>query len=141
MVVVSVRFLVVSCLAVAGCNQIFGLDETQVRDAAVDAPPVCQKTAERKTDPTGRSWDTTWYCENTTQARIYAGPNRDKELGYMMTVRSWFLCYRLGADHEGGNNVWYYTQGDRPVPGPWGFMAAADVTSATHPPPEMPLCD
>jgi len=135
-------FLAVSWIAVAGCNQVLGLDETRLRDASVDASAaVCQETAEPKTDPTGRSWTTTWYCMNTYQARIYADANRNKELGYLETVRSWFLCYRRGAAHEGGNDVWYYTQGDHPAPGPWGYVAAVDVQAASHPYPGMAPCD
>ena len=44
-----------------------------------------------------------------------------------------------------GNNVWYYTKGDRMAPGAgaagnWGFMPAVDVWTSRDPWPGIPRC-
>ncbi len=58
---------------------------------------------------------------------------------YMDSNWSWFTCFRKGAWHEGQNNIWYYSQGDRPA-GVWGYMPALDVWTSTDPWPGMPEC-
>src|SRR4029450_6873172 len=97
------------------------------------------------TDFQGWSWSRHWNCNNTGGARMYADANRNTHVAWMDTTYSWFVCWRTGGAHEGGNNIWYYSQGDRSVPGyesrhAWGFMPAVDVSTTVDPHPELPQC-
>ncbi|HKE93938.1 MAG TPA: peptidoglycan DD-metalloendopeptidase family protein [Povalibacter sp.] len=101
----------------------------------------CTPRNEPRTDPTtGWSWSQSWYCGNDSGAAMYAAPNRNSPpVAYMYSNPSWFVCYKVGAQHEGGNNIWYYSLGDDPV-GVWGYMPAVNVYTDTDPWPGMPAC-
>jgi pimeloyl-ACP methyl ester carboxylesterase len=63
----------------------------------------------------------------------------------MDSTWSWFVCYKHGAYHSGGNDVWYYTLGDRTEIGmeerrKWGYMPAVHVWTSIDPWPGMPQC-
>jgi len=98
------------------------------------------------TDPnTGWHWSTKWWCGNRGGASLYRDASYDTRTAIMDTTWSWFVCYRRGVTHAGGNNVWYYTVGDRAVAGQegrrqWGYMPAVDVWTSTDPWPGMPAC-
>ncbi|MFE2392627.1 hypothetical protein ACFXC0_28320 [Streptomyces althioticus] len=67
-------------------------------------------------------------------------------IGWIDTSSSWFVCWGRGAWHNGGNNVWYYTMGDRVAPGQdvhhaWGFIPAVDVWTSTDPWADMTECN
>ncbi|GAA3494599.1 hypothetical protein GCM10019016_016990 [Streptomyces prasinosporus] len=49
----------------------------------------------------------------------------------------YFLCWGYGAQHAGGNNVWYWTQLDN---GAYGNVAAADVWTPQDPFPGLDQC-
>src|SRR6185436_12929553 len=90
------------------------------------------------TDFQGWSWTKHWSCNNTGGARMYADANRNTHVAWMDSTYSWFVCWRSGAAHEGGNNIWYYSQGDRSVAGyqgraAWGFMPAVDISTSVDP--------
>jgi hypothetical protein len=79
---------------------------------------------------------TGWICGNRVGASLYAGADRVFKVSTMVSNPSWFVCYQRGAWHEGQNNVWYYTKGDRMAPGAgaagnWGFMPAVDCGPAS----------
>jgi hypothetical protein len=105
-----------------------------------------QQTGTAKRDPnTGWSWTTWWNCGNDRGAKMYRDPNTTTHTAYMDTSPSWFVCWKRGASHAGGNNVWYYSQGDRSAPGQsarhaWGFMPAVNVHTSTDPWPGMAEC-
>ena len=93
----------------------------------------------------GWSWGNVWYCGNAGGAAMYAAANTNTHVAWMDSTYSWFVCWRRGAWHSGGNDVWYYSQGDRSVGGQghrgaWGFMPAANVWTTVDPHPEMPQC-
>ena len=76
------------------------------------------------TDFQGWSWTKHWSCNNTGGARMYADANRNTHVAWMDSTYSWFVCWRSGAAHEGGNNIWYYSQGDRSVA---GYQGRAEI--------------
>lgn len=93
-----------------------------------------------------QSWSTVWYCDNSQGADLYLGALSWDLTGFMDSRNSWFVCYRRGQQHKGGNDVWYYTQGDRPNGSSWeahrywGYMPAYNVYSSVDPIPGMPEC-
>jgi transcriptional regulator with XRE-family HTH domain len=112
------------------------------------APATCTRREDvRYTDPRpdGREWRTAWSCPNAGGSRVYADARPSREVGIMDTTYSWFVCWTTGAPQPDGTTVWYYTQGDRPLPGTesgkgWGFMPASAVAVEPHPWPDMPAC-
>jgi Putative serine esterase (DUF676) len=115
------------------------------------APPAAagsctQQTGVSVTDPnTGWHWTTRWYCGNRGGATMYGDANRYTPTAYMDSTYSWFVCWRYGAKHEGGNHIWYYSLGDRSAAGQsgrykWGYMPAVDVWTSTDPWPGMAQC-
>ncbi len=111
------------------------------------APDVgdCLQRVERQADTTtAQVWTAVWYCSNQP-GPIFATASPDREIGVMKTINSWFVCYRRGARHEGGNDVWYYTQGDEILPDAeaqkgWGYMPASGLLAGVHPYPGIPRC-
>ncbi|GAA4092186.1 hypothetical protein GCM10022214_62120 [Actinomadura miaoliensis] len=77
-------------------------------------------------------------CGNAAGASVYASPSKDSaQVGVLDTTTSWFLCWRRGQSHEGGNDVWYYTQGDRALGDParrgFGFVPASKLHTTVDP--------
>jgi hypothetical protein len=107
----------------------------------------CTKKTMSVSDPnTGQSWSSVYTCGNTGGAALYLGSNPANVIGWMDSTTSWFVCYARGAQHSGGNNIWYYTQGDRYASGysarnKWGYMPAVNLTTTTDPNPGVPMCD
>ncbi|NEA72026.1 hypothetical protein [Streptomyces sp. SID13588] len=114
--------------------------------AAPASAASCSQRSESHTDPnTGQSWSSVSYCGNDSGAPLYAGANNSTLVGWMDSTNSWFSCYRHGQQHAGGNDVWYYTQGDRSASGwqgrqAWGFMPAVNLWTSTDPSPGVPPC-
>jgi pimeloyl-ACP methyl ester carboxylesterase len=109
------------------------------------AASCTQGSGSAKTDPDGHSWTTWWTCGNKVGATLYRDSNTGSVTGTMDTGISWFVCYKRGSLHDGGNNVWYYTQGDTPASGAesrkaWGYMPALNVLTSTDPWPGMAEC-
>jgi hypothetical protein len=83
------------------------------------------------------------YCGNKANVPVYRGAGFDWPVsGTLVSTYSWFQCYLYGAQHAGGNNIWYYTKGDRPQNGydGWGYVPAVDVYTSTDPAPGLNLC-
>jgi len=123
---------------------------TTTSAVAVGAPAwaaSCTSSSANIYDPnTRKTFTTKWTCPNDRGALMYGDANRVTPTAYMDSTTSWFLCWRRGALHEGGNDVWYYSQGDRPYPGQsqrgnWGYMPAVNVWTSTDPWPGMAQCD
>ncbi len=152
-----------------GCNAVAGIDEPiEVPGAEAgpdsggggsdsDASPNvgadreaggsgCTESNVTFTDPnTGVAWSPVWYCNNAAGASLFEAANHLTPIGVMTTVFSWFVCYRHGEMHRGGNDVWYYTQGDLPAPGwearkAWGYMPAFSVFAGSDPFPGIVEC-
>ncbi len=110
------------------------------------AAPRCTEKPETHSDPnTGNVWTPVWYCGNRGRATVYETASAMTPIGVMQSISSWFVCYRHGEFHGGGNDVWYYTQGDDPLPGwesrlVWGYMPAVDVYTSTDPFPGIVEC-
>jgi hypothetical protein len=76
---------------------------------------------------------------------MYVGATELQAVAVMYAARNWFVCYRRGDRHAGGNNVWYYTQGDLSATGwkdrqAWGYMPASALSTSVDPVPGMPEC-
>jgi hypothetical protein len=105
-----------------------------------------QQTGVSVTDPnTGWHWSSYWYCGNAAHATMYGDATMYTPTAYMDSTSSWFVCYRRGDMHGGGNDVWYYSLGDRAVSGQegrhnWGYMPAVSLTTSTDPWPGLPAC-
>jgi hypothetical protein len=99
----------------------------------------CSSASGSVTDSIGTTWNTLWYCGNRQGAQLYRDASYATPVNYMNTTWSWFVCYRRGAQHSGGNDVWYYSLGDK-AGGAWGYMPAVDVWTDQDPWPGMPAC-
>jgi hypothetical protein len=146
------------CALLCGCNSVFGIrppvelaaDSGASGDAVTDdvdpSPSGCRQSGGMFTDPnTGVTWTLVWFCGNEYEAPVFAQASTGAEVATMSTVESWFACYRHGEPHQGGNDVWYYTQGDKIQPGwearkAWGFMPAYAVRTHVDPIPGMVEC-
>lgn len=129
-----------------------GLAVVGVTTAGPARAASCTKQTASVRDPnTGWTWSSRFVCPNKVGAALYGdtyawnNAAAMTKTGIMKTSPSWFVCYRRGATHSGGNNVWYYTQGDQSVApwqprAAWGYMPAADVSTSTDPWPGMPQC-
>lgn len=112
---------------------------------AIAAYGCSSPVGEYHTDFQGWSWGSVLYCGNAGGAAMYAAADGSTHVAWMDSTWSWFVCWRRGAWHGGGNDIWYYSQGDRSVGGyesrnAWGFMPAANVWTTVDPHPEMPEC-
>ncbi len=95
-------------------------------------------------DTLGNAFSGDLYCANAP-GDLYGRPAFDAPVtGRLKTTQSWFVCWSYGEAHKGGNNVWYYTQGDEAVNLPslqaWGNVPASSVLTSTDPFPGLPRC-
>jgi hypothetical protein len=80
------------------------------------------------------------YCENRVGAYGYADRSYWSNFrGRLLTSPSYFNCWGYGAQHSGGNNVWYWAQLDSP-PGAWGNIPAVDIYTDIDPFPGVRQC-
>ncbi|MCW7537872.1 peptidoglycan DD-metalloendopeptidase family protein [Aquabacterium sp. A7-Y] len=106
----------------------------------------CTPRNEERSDPnTGQRWSQSWYCGNDASAPMFAGPNPASRVATLQSRQSWFVCWRRGDAHAGGNDVWYYTQGDSAAAGwearrGWGYVPAVALATSVDPDPGMPEC-
>src|SRR5215207_4464382 len=119
------RTLAVTWFAVslAACGEV--KDNAEIPDGAPPGPPDAtvpdctpdSSRSQRDTN-TGIDWRPLWFCKNVGGAMIYEGASSGSTPEARMdTTYSWFVCWKRGEPHQGDNDVWYYTQGDRPEPG------------------------
>ncbi|MFI0448816.1 hypothetical protein [Actinomadura sp. 6N118] len=84
-------------------------------------------------------WKKVFQCSNHPNSALYEHPREGPKISFMYTKNSWFVCWVRGEKHAGGNDIWYYTQGDRSADKPeldaWGFMPASQLVTAKHPNP------
>ncbi|MFC7978113.1 hypothetical protein ACFUT3_23090 [Streptomyces cinereoruber] len=122
--------------------------------AAEAAPPAARASCTARNVShddayTGRTWTRDWVCGNRAGAPLYGCASFIAAcgvIGWIDTSTSWFVCWGRGAAHNGGNDIWYYTMGDRVAPGRdgnhgWGFIPAVDVWTSTDPWPGMTECN
>jgi hypothetical protein len=105
----------------------------------------CRPDFKRHADIRGNHWSTGWICGNRAGTGVYLGADAVRKVAILDSNPSWFVCYAHGAWHAGQNDVWYYTQGDRVVPGNaslrgWGFVPAVNVWTSIDPWPFMHRC-
>ena len=77
-------------------------------------------------------------CGHKAGAPVYADPTATSpQVGVLDGTSSWFLCWTRGQVHAGGNDVWYYTQGDRVISDPnrqaYGFVPASHLNTVSNP--------
>lgn len=116
--------------------------------AAATATPAARTCYIRENTPhadtLGNTFTKDLYCENVP-ADLYGRATPSAPLtGRLKSTTSWFVCWTLGDPHPGGNNVWYYTQGDEIVQLPavqgWGNVPANFVWTSEDPFPGLPRC-
>jgi hypothetical protein len=92
----------------------------------------CTANGQTVTDPSGRVWSPTYFCDNVAGALIYSGPDSSaRSVGVMNTTHSWFACKTdSGAPHKGSLHPtrWLWTQGDNDA---WGWISDKDIFSET----------
>ncbi len=112
---------------------------------AAAAGPVCYiRDGVRHTDVKGHTYTKDLYCENTV-ADVFATPEvYGTVIAKLKTSPSWFVCWQSGDLHQGGNRIWYYTQGDEVTNWPlwkgWGYVPAFRVETEPDPFPGLPAC-
>jgi hypothetical protein len=86
-----------------------------------------------------RTWADMFQCPNRPRVGVYEKAGFGTEVAVLETDPSWFICWTRGQSHEGGNDVWYYTQGDRVTAMPrlngWGYVPASDLRVGAAPDP------
>ncbi|MDG4860992.1 hypothetical protein P8605_22950 [Streptomyces sp. T-3] len=75
----------------------------------------------------------TLWCDNRGGAELrdrpaYSAPVT-KVVDRLRTTHSWFKCWHGGQHHSGGNDTWYYTQGDDK--GRWGWVSADNLSTSS----------
>ncbi|MBM7171207.1 hypothetical protein JQK87_22940 [Streptomyces sp. G44] len=132
--------LVLAAAAVVPATASASATTTPTADGATCAlrPGVVHK------DTLGNTFTGDLYCANAP-GDLYGRPAFEAPVtGRLKTTQSWFVCYSIGEAHKGGNNIWYYTQGDETVNLPglqaWGNMPASSVLTSTDPFPGLPRC-
>ncbi|MFF8659149.1 hypothetical protein [Streptomyces huasconensis] len=109
------------------------------------AGPVCHiREGVRHTDVNGRTYTKDLYCENAV-ADVFATPEvYGTVIAKLKTSPSWFVCWESGDLHQGGNRIWYYTQGDEVTNWPlwkgWGYVPAFRIETEPDPFPGVPAC-
>ncbi|MFC5750634.1 hypothetical protein [Actinomadura rugatobispora] len=88
-----------------------------------------------------RTWPHLYQCPNRPHADVYEQARFGTKVGVLDTDPSWFICWTRGEPHSGGNDVWYYTRGNRAAQRPeldsWGYVPAGDLQAAEHPDPAV----
>ncbi|MGV2921410.1 hypothetical protein [Streptomyces alfalfae] len=105
---------------------------------------ACQTRADAKhTDWTGMHFLGDVVCGHNTGSVRVQSTTDSLVNGQIAFSPSWFVCWKRGSDYQ-GQDIWYYTQGDtvsgaRTAKG-WGYLPAAELSSATHPVPGLKQC-
>lgn len=119
-------------------------------DAATRAAATCVRMTPGVTDPYGHHFTGKTRCNNATPAPVFQTTNASSasaQKAMLLTDPSWFLCWKVGgwySDPElGSSNYWYYTEGDRTLPGrsnAWGFVPGAYLNQDIDPINWTPQC-
>ncbi|TMQ89185.1 hypothetical protein ETD83_39105 [Actinomadura soli] len=87
------------------------------------------------------TWPHMFQCPNRPGVAVYAEAGFGAKVAVLETDPSWFICWTRGEPHSGGNDVWYYTQGDRVTAMPglygWGYVPASDLRADRAPDPAI----
>ena len=121
------RFFAVTLFLAGAASAPACLDEpTDDTEASLDSSTDDGKPDLVAKAPCAVRGDGRLYCGNRDNAAIRAARSpRARQVNTLETTYSWFLCWGFGERHSGGNNTWYYTQGDD---GPAkGWVAAVDM--------------
>ncbi|MGW5411888.1 hypothetical protein [Actinomadura geliboluensis] len=90
---------------------------------------------------TKQTWQYMFQCPNRPRVGVYEKAEFGTEVAVLETDPSWFICWTRGQAHEGGNDVWYYTQGDRATGRPelygWGYVPASELRVGQAPDPAI----
>jgi hypothetical protein len=112
---------------------------TRPTTAGSGAAKCERKVTSIKDERTGQIWRGLYECENTPGSEVYEWARQGEVVGHLESNPSWFVCWTRGARHGGGNDVWYYTQGDHSAGKKhlkaWGFVPAERVITLTDPDP------
>jgi hypothetical protein len=97
------------------------------------------KTARAAASPSCYVSNQHLYCSNVRHTPMYEHRSYNSAVvEYLESSFSYFECWGYGDTHAGGNNVWYWTQGD--VVAHWGNVPASVVWTPYDPPAGMKQC-
>ncbi|GAA1009071.1 hypothetical protein Aple_064050 [Acrocarpospora pleiomorpha] len=107
-----------------------------------DAVPRCAPTSTTITDARqGQTWTGLYECPNTPGADVYEFPRTGVIVGQLESNPSWFVCWAKGERHQGGNDIWYYTQGDHSAGkrelDAWGYVPGFMLDTDLDPDPGL----
>ncbi|MBB5121643.1 hypothetical protein AF335_08090 [Streptomyces eurocidicus] len=110
---------------------------------AASAPCVTREGVEH-IDWTGMWFDHDVVCDNSpSELRLQTYPT-SPVVSMLLTTRSWVVCWKTGDPPPGGNEFYYYTQGnvivDRPGAKGWGYLPGHLLYADGHPAPGVPKC-
>jgi hypothetical protein len=153
-------------------RKVMAIPATLVMILAMAAPTFAQPTGgdvcdhrtgvvhndaeSKKSESAATTWNEDEVCPTASGAPVYVQifdidgdgiiEEDSEQTGTMTSTESWVVCYDLAeVKHQGGNNVWYYTQADVEDPDwpgneGWGFMPAYYVLTEHDPDPGVPPC-
>jgi len=97
------------------------------------------KASSIRDDRMKRTWEGLFECSNVSGANVYERAGQGEVVGRLDSNPSWFVCWARGERHRGGNDIWYYTQGDHSLARKelkaWGFIPAVNVHTGADPDP------
>ncbi|MCP9954699.1 hypothetical protein [Actinomadura madurae] len=110
--------------------------------AGGDGAGSCQRVSGNVKDTRmKRTWGDLFQCPNRPRVGVYEKAAFGSEIAVLETDPSWFICWTRGQRHSGGNDIWYYTQGDHSTRMPeldaWGYVPASDLRVGRAPDPAI----
>ncbi|GIH29749.1 hypothetical protein Aph01nite_80590 [Acrocarpospora phusangensis] len=139
--------VVVAAVAVGLAGALWGLTRSspEVSFAAgteSPGPAVARCVAKASTisdNRRGEVWKGLYECPNTPAADVYEFARTGVIVGQLESNPSWFVCWAKGERHAGGNDIWYYTQGDHSAGKreleAWGFVPGFMLETDLDPDP------
>ncbi|MFC6083458.1 hypothetical protein [Sphaerisporangium aureirubrum] len=105
------------------------------------AASCLRKDTSIKDERTGQTWRGLFECENIPGSEVFEWARSGEVVGRLESNPSWFVCWMRGERHSGGNDIWYYTQGDYSAGKKhleaWGFVPADKVRTISDPDPAV----
>ena len=137
------RYAVIGAAAVAAALAAGVVAFVTAPAAKRPAPtPGCQyMRGTIKDTRANRTYTHLYQCPNRVHTDVYEQAGFGTRVGVLDTDPSRFVCWTRGERHPGGNDVWYYTQGDRAAQRPdldaWGYVPASELHTGEHPDPAV----
>ncbi|GAA0387521.1 hypothetical protein Acor_83960 [Acrocarpospora corrugata] len=141
--------VIVIAVAVGLAGALWGLTRsspevpfTTTAAPPADAAPRCVPKPTTISDTRqGQTWNGLFQCPNTPATDVYEFARTGVIVGQLESNPSWFVCWAKGERHAGGNDIWYYTQGDHSAGkrelDAWGFVPGSMLETDLDPDPGL----